>query len=251
MSQAKLNQAKYLYCIIRHKGRKSFGNMGIRNNSEVHTIHYGDISAVVSDSPFEECAPNAENVLAHEKVVQQVMQEYTVLPSRFSTIVRDEQGVKLTLMRLYPEFTRELAKLEGKVELGVKALWDPKAAIKEVENTSPEIVRLRKEISSATPGVAPLLSKKLEQLVRNELNRRADETSTKIYNILKGRTDHSKMNPPVGHMILNAAFLVRRSHIEKFTQDVIAQRKQYEVRGVELVLTGPWPPYNFVNINYS
>ena len=48
-------------------------------------------------------------------------------------------------------------------------------------------------------------------------------------------------------MILNAAFLVDRKDEKSFDEKVKAISLQYEDL-LSFKYTGPWPPYNFVNI---
>src|SRR5688572_18975881 len=44
---------KYVYCIIESRKPLRFGRLGIGETpSEVHTINFGDIAAVVSDTPI-------------------------------------------------------------------------------------------------------------------------------------------------------------------------------------------------------
>ena len=57
----------------------------------------------------------------------------------------------------------------------------------------------------------------------------------------------SRANKPIGDkMIMNAAFLVSRDKEQAFDQRV----KEIGARFDKLTFkyTGPWPPYNFVNI---
>ena len=48
-------------------------------------------------------------------------------------------------------------------------------------------------------------------------------------------------------MILNAAFLVERDSAAQFDERVHEIAQQYEGR-LRFNYSGPWPPYNFVNI---
>jgi hypothetical protein len=57
----------------------------------------------------------------------------------------------------------------------------------------------------------------------------------------------SRSNKPIGdRMIMNAAFLVARDAEEAFDARVKAIGSRYEK--LTFKYTGPWPPYNFVNI---
>jgi hypothetical protein len=48
-------------------------------------------------------------------------------------------------------------------------------------------------------------------------------------------------------MILNAAFLVERAREKAFDEKVKEVSRRYE-EVLTFKYTGPWPPYNFVNI---
>ena len=72
---------KYVYCIIRLDSARDFGTIGIGEGANrVYTVHFKDLSAVVSDTPIVIYDPTRENVLAHEFVNETVMREHTVIP---------------------------------------------------------------------------------------------------------------------------------------------------------------------------
>ena len=57
----------------------------------------------------------------------------------------------------------------------------------------------------------------------------------------------SRANKPIGDkMIMNAAFLVTRDQENAFDAKVKEIGARYET--LTFKYTGPWPPYNFVNI---
>src|SRR5262245_45259796 len=46
-------RGKYMYCVIQSADSLKFGAVGIGDNgSEIHTVHYRDLAAVVSDVPL-------------------------------------------------------------------------------------------------------------------------------------------------------------------------------------------------------
>ena len=48
-------------------------------------------------------------------------------------------------------------------------------------------------------------------------------------------------------MLLNGVYLVDDRASSEFADVAAALQSEYAADGVELELTGPWPPYNFVN----
>src|SRR5438445_4513344 len=69
-----------------------------------------------------------------------------------------------------------------------------------------------------------------------------------IYEALRNVCVASRDNQPIGDkMIMNAAFLVERDRETEFDAVVNKIAKKYGKR-LKFKYTGPWPPYNFVNI---
>src|SRR5579871_6574349 len=89
-----LDDGKYVYCIIECAEPRSFGRMGIGGrNDEVYTISYGGLAAVVSDTPVVVYDPTRENALTHERVIDTVLKEFTVIPMSFGAIFRTHDDV--------------------------------------------------------------------------------------------------------------------------------------------------------------
>src|SRR5690348_11731518 len=64
-----------------------------------------DLSAAWS-SCDSKVPPTAENVLAHERAVEQLMRDSVLLPARFGTVLPDEDSVR-DLLRLHETELRE------------------------------------------------------------------------------------------------------------------------------------------------
>jgi len=117
-------EGKYVYCIIESNEGRNFGPIGIGERGDiVSTIGYNDISAVISSSPMTKYVINRENMMAHERVIEVVMKDYTVLPVRFCTIASSAEEVRTLLRRRYSEFKGLLRDMDNKVEMGLKAIW--------------------------------------------------------------------------------------------------------------------------------
>src|SRR2546430_531516 len=87
-------RGKYAYCIIRSSESLSFGTLGLgAEPSQVYTISYRDLAAVVSDSAMGGYDATRENLLAHQRVNETVMREHTVLPIAFGTVFKTRDDV--------------------------------------------------------------------------------------------------------------------------------------------------------------
>lgn len=238
---------KYVYCIVATSEPLRFGHIGIgAEPAEVHTINYKDIAAVVSDTPIEVYDPTRDNVLAHERVNELVMRENTVIPMAFGTVFKTREDILELLRSAYQAFRDVLVKMQGKLEFGLKVLWDPEAVIREVERDDESIRRLKKDISSQR-GSTYFARMQYGRLVDAQLQERSERYVSQIFTALREVSVASRNNKPIGdRMIMNAAFLVPREQEGAFdakVKEIGAQLDHLTFR-----YTGPWPPYNFVNI---
>ena len=120
-----LKEGKYIYGIIRHSGPLDYGPIGLgKRADQVYGINFNGITAIVSNSPIIIYEARRVNMIAHEKVLEDVMKQFTVLPVRFSTISEhnDDSGILKILEKDYKKFDDLLTKMDGKKELGLKVL---------------------------------------------------------------------------------------------------------------------------------
>jgi gas vesicle protein GvpL/GvpF len=240
-------RGKYVYCIIGSDESLKFGAIGIGTQaSEVHTINYKEIAAVVSDTPLEVYDATRENVLAHERVNEAVMKQYTVIPMSFGTVFKTREDIIELMRGAYDAFRDVLGKMQNKVEFGLKVLWEREVIQREIERDDEDIRRLKKEISSQK-GSTYFARVQYGRLVDQALQVRSERFVEDIFGRLRDVTVASRANKPIGDkMIMNAAFLVSRDQEAEFDsriKDIGARYNQLTFK-----YTGPWPPYNFVNI---
>ncbi len=238
---------KYVYCIIEANEALRFGPIGIGGEpAEVHTVNYKDIAAVVSDTPLEVYDPTRENVLAHERVNEAVMKRFTVIPMSFNTVFKTREDIIELLRTAYDAFRDVLVKMEDKLEFGLKVVWEPEIVIREIEKENENLRLLRQEISSQK-GSTYFARMQYGRLVDSLLQDRSEQLVSEIFAALSDVSVASRANKPIGDkMILNAAFLVTRDRESDFDSKVKEIDATYA--NLKLKYTGPWPPYNFVNI---
>jgi len=240
-------RGKYVYCIIQVTEPLKFGPLGIGvEPADVHTINYRDIAAVVSDTPIEVHDPTRENVLAHERVNETVMRKHTVIPMSFGTVFKTRDDIVELLRSAYEAFHDVLDKMQDKLEFGLKILWDREVMIREIETQDEDVRRLKQEIS-AQKGSTYFARMQYGRLVDAALQAHSEKYVAEIFEGLRDVAVASRANKPIGDkMIMNAAFLVSRDKELAFDTRV----KEIGARFDKLTFkyTGPWPPYNFVNI---
>jgi len=241
------NEGKYVYCIIKSEAPLGFGPLGIGADPAVtYTVNYRDIAAVISNTPMVVQDPTRDNVLAHQRVNETVMQQHTVIPMSFGTVFKTRDDIVELLRGAHGAFQDVLAKMENKVEFGLKALWDREEMIRQIEHEDEDIRRLKTEIA-AQKGSTYFARVQYGRLVDGALQSRSEQYVSEIFEALRDVSVASRANKPIGDkMILNAAFLVDRTRESGFDARVKALGAKYDM--LTFRYTGPWPPYNFVNI---
>jgi hypothetical protein len=239
---------KYVYCIIRSDRPREFGSIGIGGGQRVYTVGFNNLAAVVSDTPIVIYDPTRENVLAHEFVNETVMREHTVIPMSFGTVFRSEEDVSELLRSTHQAFSDVLDKMRDKIEFGLKILWEREKVIANIERDNDEIRRLKDEISRHTASSTYFARMQLGRLIESALEEMSSRYVGDIHDSLKPVAVASRSNKPIGDlMILNAAFLVERAQEAAFDEKVKEISRKYEDL-LRFKYSGPWPPYNFVNI---
>ena len=241
------NEGRYVYCIIKSERPLSFGPLGIGSEpAQVNTVHYRDIAAVISNTPMVVQDPTRDNVLAHQRVNETVMQQHTVIPMSFGTVFKTDDDIMELLRSAYDAFTDVLNKMQDKFEFGLKVLWDRDQIIREIEEEDEDIRRLKGEISSQK-GSTYFARMQYGRLIDAALQARSERYVAEIFEALRDVSVASRSNKPIGdRMIMNAAFLVARDTENAFDARVKDIGSRYDK--LTFKYTGPWPPYNFVNI---
>jgi hypothetical protein len=240
-------KGRYVYCIVRADQALTFGAIGIGEEpAPVYTVRCDDLAAIVSDTPLGVLDPTRDNVLAHQRVNETVMREHTVLPMSFGTMFKTSDDVTAFLKSAYRAFTDVLDKMENKLEFGLKVLWDREAVIREIEEEDDDIRRLKNEIA-AQKGSTYFARMQYGRLIDAGLQAKSERYVSEIFHRLRDVSVAARANKPIGdRMILNAAFLVSRDAEDRFDARVKALGAHHDK--LTFKYTGPWPPYNFVNI---
>jgi hypothetical protein len=209
-------QALYIYGIVNGRFSRRFPDIGIGNRKdEVFPIHFKDVTALVSHTPFIEYDPTEEYTLAHENVIQEVLKcDCTLAPMRFCTVLKSRNDVMKLMHSGYMAFKRNLLKVRNKHEFDVKVFLH----IAQTKETGDALLEESRTIATA------------------------------CYNTLKALTDDTMLSEQVtGEMILNASFLVHKEKRETFYNAVLDFDKEYTEK-IKIRISGPTAPYNFVSM---
>jgi hypothetical protein len=244
-------EGKYIYGIIRHDGSLNYGPIGMGKRADlVYGINYNGITAIVSNSPIIIYEARRINMITHEKVLEEVMKEYTVLPVRFSTISEhnDDAGILRILEKDYKKFDEMLTKMEGKKELGLKILAHEAPIYESIIEKYDEIKTLRGKLLNLPPDKTHYQLMKIGEMVSEALKKETENYKNLILDVLNPIAEDIKINDNYGEMmILNAAFLIKNISEPEFDKAVTELDEKYG-RYMTFKYVGTLPPYNFVNL---
>jgi len=230
---------KYLYCIIKERRPCKF--------KQAYTINQGNLAVVVSDLGSKKPCFSRESLISHQKVIEEVMANgYDVLPARFGTVAKNSKDIKEKILKAKrKELLEAFKKTQGKVELGLKALWrDMPSIFQEIgENKEIRIAKNQARKNSSQFKIAAV-----GELVGKALEQKREREAQKILQALEKLAVDSKIGNLISDsMILNAAFLVPKIKEKKFDQAINELADKYDER-IKFNYIGPIPPYNFVNL---
>ena len=245
-------ESRYFYGIVADNQKREFGPIGVGGRGDVvYTLPYQDIAAIVSCSPIVKYPVTREYTLAHAKVLDMAAEGAIVLPARFCTIAENEESiVGKVLQPRYQEFLDLLRKMEGKVELRVRAYWPNLDAIfAEILEENQEIKSLKEAMLREKDEQRKYAGRvKVGELVQNVLEEKKKREAEELLETLKPLSLEWRENQVYGDMnLLNAAFLVDKEKERNFDQKIGELENQYGQR-THLKYTRSLVPYNFVEI---
>lgn len=230
----------YLYAIADRACASIEGRTGLEG-APLLTLPCREIAAVISPLAAARVEATPTNVWRHEEVVEALMAVSPVLPMRWGTVLPSERRLFAVLEAHHDAFVAALERVRGRVELGLRVLWDG-----EVGWPLPaEPASQGRAHSAATPGRQYLMARvEADRRARAE-RLRALAIADEIHGPLARLAAESVREVLLtSRMLLAAAYLVDREQVEAARAEVGALAAA--LPSLRLLLTGPWPPYHFV-----
>ncbi|CAL9622951.1 GvpL/GvpF family gas vesicle protein [Streptomyces sp. NPDC057838] len=242
---------RYVYAVCRPFGTPLQAQLtGVAGDPPRALTHRG-LVAVVSHVPERDFAEEplrahledldwlTATARAHQGVIDALTTVTTPLPLRLGTVFRDDSGVRTMMEAREEAFLRTLDRLEGRVEWGVKVY-----AESEPQESAPPAPK-------PASGRDYLRQRRMQTRSHEEMWQKAEAFATRLHETLSAFAEDARLHAPqnpalskaTGRNVLNAAYLVPRTHSEEFVEMV--DRTKGEVPGMRVELTGPWAAYSF------
>lgn len=235
--------SELVYCIFQTPGEAPGPcPLGV-DGAPISLVEADGLSAAVSggvasaDEP-----PGISRLLAYERVVEAFHCHWAILPMRYGCLLPGVAEVRALLRQNHQAYEAVLRELEGRTELSIRIALEAEI-VGAPERADPP------ESAPALGGRAYLDRRKRYYAAMDQSARRQQALGERCRAALAGFFVRCKAEAPTAahplfrRPLLSLYFLVEREQVEAFRQvfHTLTQKM-----GAQMLLSGPWPPYNFV-----
>jgi len=216
----------YIYGVLDAKGLIMPEVPGIQDQSP-RLLDVDDFRIIITDFTGTSLIPTKENVFAHERVVESVMDLSTPLPFRFGSVVSEEK-LREFVVSNRALLQSDLQQVRGCVEMGIKVM--------------PTVSEREPEIHPGT-GTEFLHARQKRQAIQKETVAWVDAAVASTIR----RSDVSTVEGTT-RLLVRIAHLVPRTSFDEYKSrmdGLVLQRTDHH-----FLRSGPWPPYSFISTPY-
>ncbi len=244
---------RYVYAVIPSGEQGIFDVGGVGDNhDEVYSIPNRNVAAIVSASPLADYRglkreQAVRYLVAHQRVVETVMHDFSVLPVKFGTVLPDETWVHRLLAQGETLFRTTLEQIADRVQMEVVVLWNLQKVFQEIGQEA-HIAQLKQEIAGR-PAEETLVERvAVGQMAQAALEqRRAALRACVVYPLRELALD-LVLNPSMDDsMVANVALLLDQAGQEALDRQLDILDQEFEGR-LLFRRVGPLPPYSFATV---
>ena len=238
----------YAYGVIDSDKKIDESKMGL-DDAPLFNIPYRDIGIVVSEFRSTQVQnEDKASILKHEEVVEMLTDKFTVLPMRFSTLFGGKEHISLMMRDYYDDFKENFDRLREKVEFGVKSIW-PGDLIRERI-----IIAHRKNdnlpLVANSSGKSFMKEKFENYKIDKEFEEEADRCIAIVDGFFSKFISEKKLEKlKTNNLLLCAYYLIDKEKEDDFKKAFEELRSSPS--DLKYLLSGPWPPYNFIILTNS
>lgn len=190
-----------------------------------------------------------KNVKRHSETLGDLLEKVeTLAPVSFGAILDDLDSVRKLINENREDLQNTLEKISEKVEYGVKAYWDPDEVARKVGENDKEVQKLKKKVQSGKAGNQYEATVEVGELIDEKIDERREELKDSILEHLTPVSREWVENDLFDErMAANLAFLLDRSSQEEFDSAMQELGKAHSSY-LTFKYNGPWPPFNFVEM---
>jgi len=234
---------------VRNTDRAPWGRGVGSPPAPVFASAVGDLAALVSEVDDREIGEAAgvralrRDMVAHSDVLNRVIATTTVLPVRLGVVLPNEAVlVNEILDPQYDELLKLLERLDGAVELTVRATYREEAVLREIIADQPSLARGAGGAASYSERIE--LGRRIARAVQAKRARDQDWLAQQLSALAR----EVILRPAPSDMtVLEASLLVDRNQLKRFDAAAAHVCAQLGTL-IQWDCVGPLPPYSFATI---
>jgi hypothetical protein len=238
------SRAAYVYGVVRGGTLQRLDAEGV-SSAAVEQIERDGLVALTSPLPTKDLRVKRRDLHRHLQVLEEAFAATTILPCPFGTVVASTDEIENDLLVAQrDELLSALDRLDGKVQMNVKAAYVEEELLLDIVSTQPEIARLRE--SAKQLGDAGYYAQlQLGELVAEAVAARREHDADRLLRELARSADDVAVED-AQEFAVKASFLVDRSELTQFDEvlEAIAGREQPLL---QFEVIGPLPPTAFTS----
>lgn len=237
--------AYVIYGVVKEPAVVGISTTGLHGRDVKFVAAHG-LCAAVSEITDPEGAPPVSELLVYCKVVEDLHRLQAVVPMRYGCFLGGIEEIRNALKERQRQYATLLAQLAGHVEMGLRILLPEKGrCLRRLETAQG-----RDAFYPSADGRAYLALRKGHYQMQNEILQECQEIIDRYIQSFAGlftkhRTETDTKN---GGLVCSLYFLTPEGMVDRFRETFGRTAENGEVKAM---LSGPWPPYNFVASDHA
>ncbi|MEE8177649.1 MAG: GvpL/GvpF family gas vesicle protein [Acidobacteriota bacterium] len=232
--------AIYAYCLLRLPAEEDWPVMQGIDGHPVFPLRCGKYTMLMSrlDSNYKF---TPRSIVQHGQIIGHAFETHTVLPMRFGTSFQSEKQVVQLIQENRSELLEAFCRLRGRAEMRLKLLLPP-----DVQNPGSPKKSLPKSLAAGKrrsngngagkTAEAPMDAR--SRMLAEQLAVWAREMFRPLEQQVRCRMI------PGSELLVDCAHLIENKRVASYQK--LRRSAAEQIKGCELRISGPWPPYHFL-----
>ena len=237
---------------------------GMDDRYPVRAVEYDGLHAVVSDVDASEYSGDAgdanmknvdwlkERARRHAVILESMNLGETFVPLRFCTVVPSDDDARAMLKREHDHYRTIIDRVNGAEEWSVRIYRNLEKLEQRVHASDRKVEDSLGVISQGVVSFVKEEMRRIDKMGGEAVELITDHCVRRSHAALLECARDGMLKPVIaddsgGDIILSAAYLVDADKSDMIRDEVDRLASEYEEIGFRFELSGPWPPYHFVN----